>query len=514
VHKLAKGNDIWALVAVLAEQVDITKQEQYQVNGIPGAVQEVIQANANLFEAPHTLPPSREFDHSISLYLDSIPVNCRPYRYTPQQKDEIERQIGDMLQAGLVTPSLSPHACPVLLVKKTDGSWRFCMDYRKLNANTIKNKFPMPIIDEFVDEIAGSKYFTKLDLNSGFHQIRMAETNEFKTSFKTHHGHFQLRVMPFGLTNAPAMFQCLMNSIFAQFMRKFVLVFMDDILIYSKTLEDHVQHLSQVFAVLRDHKLFIKFKKCAFAQQQIDYLGHIISVNGVSTNPSKISTMVDWPVPKTFTNLRGFLGLTRYYRKFVKNYGILAKPLASLLQNKQFQWTTAAQTTFEGLKTAMTTTPILSLPDFDKQFIIETDACETGIGAVLSQDGHPIAFMSKALSVANRKLSTYEKEFLAILMAVDKWRSYLSRQPFLIRTDHKSLCHLQDQSLSTEMQHKAMVKLAGLHFKLQYKQGPENKAVNALSRVGYSFAFQVVSAVVPVWIQEIMNLCSTDPMAQ
>jgi hypothetical protein len=164
-----------------------------------------------------------------------------------------------------------------------------------------------------------------------------------------------------------------------------------------------------VFVVLRDHQLFIKFKKCAFAQQQIDYLGHIISVNGVSTDPSKISAMVDWSTPKTFTDLRGFLGLTGYYKKFMKNYGILAKPLTSLLQNKQFQWTTAAQTTFDGLKTTMSTTPILSLLDFDKQFVIETDACETGIGAVLSQDGHPIAFMSKALSVANRKLSTYEK---------------------------------------------------------------------------------------------------------
>jgi hypothetical protein len=207
-------------------------------------------------------------------------MNYRPYRYMPQQKDEIERQVGAMLKAGLVVPSLSPHASPMLLVKKKDGSWRFCADYRKLNANTIKNKFPIPIINEFLDEIVGSKYFTKLDLNSGFHQIRMDVANEFKTAFKTHHGHFQFRVMPFGLTNAPATFQCLMNSIFAQFMRKIVLVFMDDILIYSKTLENHVQHLSHVFVVLRDHQLFIKFKKCAFTQQQIDYLGHIIAIQG------------------------------------------------------------------------------------------------------------------------------------------------------------------------------------------------------------------------------------------
>jgi hypothetical protein len=181
---------------------------------------------------------------------------------------------------------MSPHASPVLLVNKKDESCRFCVDYRKLNGNTIKNKFPMPIIDEFLDEIAGAKYFTKLDLNSGFHQIGVAD------EFKTHHWHFQFKVMPFG-TNASTTFQCLMNSIFAAFMRKFVQVFMDDILIYCKTLADHVAHLDQVFLVLRDHKLYIKFKKCAFGQHQIKYLGHIISDKGVATDPSKISTMVD-----------------------------------------------------------------------------------------------------------------------------------------------------------------------------------------------------------------------------
>jgi hypothetical protein len=203
------------------------------------------------------------------LYL-CTPIQCQlivDHTGTPpHHKDKIERQVVAMLKSGTVVSSLSPFASLVLLVKKKDGSWWFCVDYRKLNANTIKNKFPMPIIDEFLDEIIGAKFFTKLDLNSVFHQIRMTEADERKTAFKTHHGHFQFRAMPFGLTNAPVTFHCLMNSIFAPYMRKFMLVFMDDILIFSPSLEEHIQHLSLVFQVLRDHHLLIKFKKCAFAQ--------------------------------------------------------------------------------------------------------------------------------------------------------------------------------------------------------------------------------------------------------
>jgi hypothetical protein len=336
--KWHKGNDIWAMVVVSAVTESEEFQEKYMINGIPHVVQEVILEFDNLFQTPTELPPSRAFDHPISLLPGTIPINSRPYRYVPQQKDEIERQVTQMMKSGFVVPSVSPFASPVLLVKKKDGSQRFCVDYTKLNATTIKNKFPMPIIDEFLDEIAGVTYFSKLDLSSGFHQIRMAEGDEFKTAFKTHHGHFQFRVMPFGLTNTTITFQCLMNSIFTPYMRKFVLVFMDDILIYSKTLDDHVQHFILVFQVLLQHKLFLKSKKCAFVQQSIEYLGHVISKDGVSTDPSKIEAMVHWPVPKSLTEVRGFLGLTGYYRKFVKNYEILAKPLTSLLKNKIFSW--------------------------------------------------------------------------------------------------------------------------------------------------------------------------------
>ena len=260
----------------------------------------------------------------------------------------------------------------------------------------MKNKFPLPIVDELLDELAGAKYFSKIDLRAGYHQIRMREEDEAKTAFKTHHGHYQFRVMPFGLCNAPATFQCLMNSIFGRYVRKFIIIFLDDILVFSFDLQEHEQHLRLTLELLREHQLFAKASKCSFAQESIEYLGHVISQSGVATDTSKTSAMQVWPAPSTPTELRGFLGLTGYYRKFVPHYGIIAKPLTQLLTKKGFEWSAKAQQAFDMLKQAMVSTPVLALPDFSRPFAIETDACDTGVGAVLTQDGHPAAYLSKA----------------------------------------------------------------------------------------------------------------------
>jgi hypothetical protein len=443
------------------------------------------------------------------------PVNVKPYRYSPQQKNEIERQIKEMLRQGIIQSSHSPFASPVLLVRKKDGTWRFCVDYRHLNAVTVKDRFPMPVVDELLDELAGSKFFTKLDLRSGYHQIRLAEDDECKTTFRTHSGHYEFRVMPFGLTSAPATFQAAMNTVFAHAIRKYVLVFVDDILIYSKTLLEHQQHLRDVFRLLEQNQLFVKKSKCTFAQQSLEYLGHIISSTGVSTDPTKISAVQNWPRPTNLKQLRGFLGLAGYYRKFIRHFGVLCRPLTNLLKkHAQFIWTPAIDEAFLGIKAAMTQAPVLALPDFTKEFELETDACATGVGAVLMQQGHPIAFLSRALGIKNQSLSIYDKECLAILIAIEKWKTYLQHQTFTIHTDHRSLIHLGDHKFTTKIQQKAFFRLMGLQYRIVYKKGSANKAADALSRRPMHYSVRAMSVVKPKWMETVVEGYQQDDQAK
>jgi len=281
-------------------------------------------------------------------------------------------------------------------VRKADGSWRLYVDYRALNQNTIKDKYPIPNIDELLDELYGSMIFSKLDLRSGYHQIRMHDADVPKTAFRTNEGHYEFLVMPFGLTNAPSTFQGLINDIFKPYLRKCVLVFFNDILIYNKNLQNHLKHLKVVLELLQQHQLYAKLSKCHFGCQEVEYLGHVISEDGV------------------------------------KGYGGIATPLTNLLKKNSFAWNEKAERAFNQLKEAMTTPPVLGLPDFTKAFIVECDASGEGIVVVLMQTGQPLAYLRQGLKGKSLHLSTYEKELLTLVMALGKWRHYLLGHRFKV----------------------------------------------------------------------------------
>jgi hypothetical protein len=442
----------------------------------PSLLDELLASFAGVFSEPRGLPPPRSRDHG------SEPVAVRPYRYPASHKDELERQCATMLEQGLVRRSSSAFSSPILLVKKPDGSWRFCVDYRALNAITIKDAFPIPVVDELIDELHGAKFFTKLDLRSGYHQVRMRSADIDKTTFRTHDGFYEFLVMPFGLCNALATFQSLMNDVLRPFLRRFVLVFFDDILIYSASWVDHLWHLRPVLTVLQQHCLFAKRSKCAFGERSIAYLGHVISDAGVAMDPAKVQAVADWPKPRSARAVRGFLGLAGYYRKFVNDYGAIAAPLTALLKKDGFTWNDDAAATFQALKTVVTSAPILALSNFTRPFVVECDTSTYDFGAVLLQDKHPIAYFSRLIAPRHRSLAAYERELIGLVQTIRHWRSYLWGRRFTVRTDHYNLKFLLDQRLATIPKHHWVGKLLGFDFAVEYKPGALNTVADALSR--------------------------------
>ena len=406
----------------------------------------------------------------------------------------MEKQVKEMMDKGLIEPSTSPFGSPVLFVRKKTGELRMCIDYRALNKITIKNRYPLPRIDDLFDRLQGATTFSSLDLLSGYYQIRLPDSDVPKTAFRTPEGLFQYKVLPMGLTNAPSVFMAAMNRILRDL--KFAIVYLDDILIYSKNPEEHVEHVRQVLERLSLHSYYAKLKKCDFFKTSIKFLGHIVSAEGVSPDPTKVEIVKTWPTPKTVNDIRAFLGLANYFRKFIHNYSIISAPLVNLTKGNvskrkskvtSIGWDDNCQTAFEDLKKALVEAPVLALPDFTKPFEVTTfqvvtDASDYAIGAILVQDGRPIAYESKKLNGAQQNYHTTDRELLAVVHALEIWRCYLEGPKFQVITDHHSLLHLKSQPILTRRQARWSEFLQGFDFEWVYLQGPLNPA-DSLSRM-------------------------------
>ncbi|KXZ40924.1 hypothetical protein GPECTOR_1291g539 [Gonium pectorale] len=417
------------------------------------------------------------------------------YRMSQEELTELKAQITSLLEKGYIRPSVSPYGAPVLFANKKDGGLRMCIDYRALNKATVRNAYPLPRIDDLLDRLHGATVFSKIDLQSGYHQIRVAEEDIPKTAINTRYGHYEFTVLPFGLTNAPATFQRLMNDIFRPFLDQFVLVYLDDILIYSRSPEEHAQHLRQVLQLLQQHQLYAKASKCAFGVTQIDFLGHIVSDKGISADPRKIEAISKWPQPRTITDLRSFLGLAQYYRRMVRGFSNTAAPLTNLLAghtgkgSKQVitNWTKEHTQAFEALKTALTTAPVMAAPDPNRPFIVTTDASDYATGGVLSQvqDGteRVIAYESRKLTSAECNYPAHEREMLAVMHCLRVWWHHLKGpHPVTIWTDNSAVSKFKTQPLLNRRQARWLNELEEYNYTIEHKPGKSNVVADAISR--------------------------------
>jgi hypothetical protein len=393
------------------------------------------------------MPPDRDIEFAIELQPGTTPISKRTYRMPPAELEELKKQLQELLDKGFICPSTSPWGCPALFVKKKDESLRLCIDYRPLNAVTIKNKYPLPRIDVLFDQLVGAKVFSKIDLRSGYHQIKIRASDIPKTAFSTRYGLYEFLVMSFGLTNALAYFMYLMNSVFMPELDKFIVVFINDILVYSKNKEEHVGHLHVVLQRLREHHLYAKLSKCDFWLKEIKFLGHTISQAGIAVDPDKVQEVMNWKPPTTVRQIRSFLGLAGYYRRFIPDFSRIAKPITELLKKEaKFVWGQKCEDAFHALRQHLTTAPVLAQPDNSKPFDVYCDASGTGLGCVLMQDNRVIAYASRALRPHGQNYPTHDLELAAVVHALKMWRHYLMGTHCNIFTDHKSLKYIFTQA--------------------------------------------------------------------
>ncbi|WVZ58130.1 hypothetical protein U9M48_008434 [Paspalum notatum var. saurae] len=430
------------------------------------------------------LPPDRDVEFRIDLVPGTAPISKRPYRMAPDELKELKTQLQEQLDKVFIRPSSSPWGCPALFVEKKDqGGKRLCVDYRPLNAVTVKNKYPLPHIDILFDQLGEATVFSKIDLRSGYHQIKVREEDIPKTAFSTRYGLYEYLVMSFGLANAPAFFMYLMNSVFMNELDKFMVVLIDDILVYSKNEKEHEEHLRIVLSRLREHKLYAKFSKCVFWLKEVAFLGHILLAKGVAVDPSKVKDVLNWKQPQTVTKIWSFLGLAGYYRRFIKDFSRISKPMIALTQkNAKFAWSPKCEETFGTLKKLLTSAPVLAQPDITKPFDVYCDASGSGLGCVLMQEGRVIAYASSQLRKHEVNYPTHDLELLVVVYALKKWRHYLLGNTCHIYTDHKSLKYIFTQPKLNMRQRRWLELIKDYDLEVHYHPGKANVVADALSR--------------------------------
>ncbi|KAG0848253.1 hypothetical protein G6F17_011811 [Rhizopus arrhizus] len=438
-----------------------------------------------------TIGKTKLISHKIILEEDTLPISHRPYRISPLESEHLQKELEKYCKLGVISPSNSPWAAPVILVKKKNGDYRMVIDYRKLNAKTKKDAYPLPRIDDLLDTLGKAKVFSALDMRSGFHQVPLEEASKDFTAFTTKYGTYHYNTLPMGLVNSPATFQRLIDLCFRPLINKCLVAYIDDLNVYSFNEQEHLIHLEQVFKCIEVANLKLNPEKCFFFKDHLKFLGYIVTSEGIQTDPDKIKKIVEHPIPTTTTQVRSFLGIASYYRRFIKDFAAIARPLHDQTKTKKkIPWTEDATKSFETLKKLLTTAPVLARPDFNKNFILVTDASKLGLGCVLTQldddeKEHPIIFASRGLKPNEVNYAPTKLECLAVVWAVKLFRPYILGKKFMIITDHSALTGLLKTPNPTGIIARWIVTLSEYDFEIKYRPGRVNESADFLSRLGY-----------------------------
>ena len=473
-------------------------QKQYAETG-PKTTETTIPVDyegyRDVFEkkASERFPESRPYDHAIDLKPDFVPKSCKVYPLPLEQHKLMEEFIDENLRKGYIRPSKSPMASPFFFVAKKDGSLRPCQDYRILNEGTVKNAYPIPLVQELVDKLKGATVFSKLDLRSGYNNVRIKDGDQWKAAFKCSRGLFEPMVMYFGLCNSPATFQAMMNDLFEDMIEEgWLVIYMDDMLLFSKDLKTHRERTRRVLQRLRENDLYLKPEKCVFDVKEVEFLGLVVKPDTLEMDPVKLQGIKDWPVPTSVKGVRSFLGFANFYRRFISNYSNLTRPLHDLTKKDRttWSWTEVEQEAFDKLKQKFISSPVLLMPDKTKPFSVESDASKFASGAVLRQtdtngDVHPCAYLSKSFNAAERNYEIYDRELLGIIRALDEWRHYLegSPHPVEVLSDHKNLTYFRTAQKLNRRQARWSLRLSQFNLQLRHVAGTQMVQSDTLSRL-------------------------------